>query len=376
MGNHTIRISRPSASATLPIRTLNDVHDEEHGSVSLAVQPGTGYTVSESNGTATVFVTDNDKPAKATWIRAHGDQTSRGVTIRWDGAKRVGQRYQLHSLRYAMCSISTRTGCNASFDEDWTVVPGVDASGTTVKEAYLPRLQTGVLYKVSVSTLIGGEDTGWSDYTLVYPTTRPLVLGDDVAHIPIIWHQPNGLLDYNVCKPAQTPTDAKRPYPIPSGLDVNKIRNAIWTVENAVQWRTGNANIIRSVIGSTTACEDRFQSPHDKTIAFYDTDAFEDHCEGEGEDVEESAGCVVNADGRRYIVLHSRFDWGDTSETVDCTRFVATIQHEALHVYGLGHADAGMRAALSNSWRFRTKSICAPTEMDVVAVMSVYQSRR
>ena len=58
-GAQTVTI--PTAgSYTLTVATTNDSADEADGTVTVTVNPGTGYTVSTSNGAATVAVSDDD----------------------------------------------------------------------------------------------------------------------------------------------------------------------------------------------------------------------------------------------------------------------------------------------------------------------------
>ncbi|MXZ90989.1 MAG: hypothetical protein F4W95_10845 [Chloroflexi bacterium] len=60
-GAQTVSIPT-SGSATVTVGTSDDSADEPDGSVSVAVDAGDGYTVSGSQGTATVNVDDNDDP--------------------------------------------------------------------------------------------------------------------------------------------------------------------------------------------------------------------------------------------------------------------------------------------------------------------------
>ena len=64
-GSRTVTIPT-TGSATLTVATTNDSADEPDGSVTATVSDGTGYTVSTSNGAATVAVADDDDPPPAT----------------------------------------------------------------------------------------------------------------------------------------------------------------------------------------------------------------------------------------------------------------------------------------------------------------------
>ena len=60
-GSRTVTIST-TGSATFTVATTNDSADEPDGSVTATIDTGTGYTVSTSNGAATVAVADDDVP--------------------------------------------------------------------------------------------------------------------------------------------------------------------------------------------------------------------------------------------------------------------------------------------------------------------------
>ena len=60
-GSRTVTVPT-SGTATLTIGTSDDSADEPNGSVNVAVNSGSGYTVSSTNGSASVAVSDNDEP--------------------------------------------------------------------------------------------------------------------------------------------------------------------------------------------------------------------------------------------------------------------------------------------------------------------------
>ncbi len=60
-GSQTVTVPT-SGSATVTVSTSDDSTDETDGSVSVTVNAGSGYTVSSSQGSATVDVADNDVP--------------------------------------------------------------------------------------------------------------------------------------------------------------------------------------------------------------------------------------------------------------------------------------------------------------------------
>ena len=59
-GQHTVTITADTASKTLTLPTTNDSTDETDGSVTLTLNTGNGYTVSTTQGAATVTVADDD----------------------------------------------------------------------------------------------------------------------------------------------------------------------------------------------------------------------------------------------------------------------------------------------------------------------------
>ena len=59
-GAATVTVS--GASTTYTVTTINDNADEADGSVTATLQTGSGYTVSSSQGAATVAVSDDDVP--------------------------------------------------------------------------------------------------------------------------------------------------------------------------------------------------------------------------------------------------------------------------------------------------------------------------
>ena len=63
-GSRTVTVPA-SGSATLTVGTTDDSADEPDGSVSVALDAGDGYTVSATQGTATVSVADDDDPPPA-----------------------------------------------------------------------------------------------------------------------------------------------------------------------------------------------------------------------------------------------------------------------------------------------------------------------
>ncbi len=76
-GTATVTVS--GATATFTVNTHDDANDEPDGSVTATLQSGSGYTVSSSNGAATVSVADNDLPPPVASITGGNGITEGGT---------------------------------------------------------------------------------------------------------------------------------------------------------------------------------------------------------------------------------------------------------------------------------------------------------
>ncbi|MYE83281.1 MAG: hypothetical protein F4X36_15880, partial [Gammaproteobacteria bacterium] len=90
LGARTVTIPAGQSSATFAVATVDDGTDEADGSVTAALASGSGYTVSSSQDTATVAVTDNDEalPGIVTGrtIAREGTDAAAVFTVRLDRA--------------------------------------------------------------------------------------------------------------------------------------------------------------------------------------------------------------------------------------------------------------------------------------------------
>ena len=82
LGAKEVTISANSATASYRVNTFGDSDDEPDGSVTVSVTSGTGYTVSPTNSSAKMTVTDND-PTTATLTAPAGNIDENG------GAKQI-----------------------------------------------------------------------------------------------------------------------------------------------------------------------------------------------------------------------------------------------------------------------------------------------
>ncbi len=78
-GQQTVTIPT-SGSYTLTVSTTNDSTDEPDGSIVATLDSGTGYTVSSSNGHATVAVSDDDDPPQPAQAQSAKQQISHCLT--------------------------------------------------------------------------------------------------------------------------------------------------------------------------------------------------------------------------------------------------------------------------------------------------------
>ena len=78
-GQQTVTIPT-SGSYTLTVSTTNDSTDEPDGSIVATLDSGTGYTVSSSNGHATVAVSDDDDPPQPAQAQSAQEQISHCLT--------------------------------------------------------------------------------------------------------------------------------------------------------------------------------------------------------------------------------------------------------------------------------------------------------
>ena len=78
-GQQTVTIPT-SGSYTLTVSTTNDSADEPDGSIVATLDSGTGYTVSSSNGHATVAVSDDDDPPQPAQAQSAKQQISHCLT--------------------------------------------------------------------------------------------------------------------------------------------------------------------------------------------------------------------------------------------------------------------------------------------------------
>ena len=76
-GTKTVTVS--GVSTTYTVTTTNDNNDEPNGSVTATLQSGSGYTVSSSNGAATVSVSDDDLPPPVASITGGNGITEGGT---------------------------------------------------------------------------------------------------------------------------------------------------------------------------------------------------------------------------------------------------------------------------------------------------------
>ena len=78
LGEHAVALNTAETEVSIPVRTLDDLADEEHGSVTVTLNAGEGYELSSSRS-ATVRVTDNDRSTVFFGDELGGATVSEGV---------------------------------------------------------------------------------------------------------------------------------------------------------------------------------------------------------------------------------------------------------------------------------------------------------
>ena len=167
-GSQTVTIPT-TGSATLTIGTTNDGADEADGSVTATLNTGSGYTVSATQGAATVSVADDDPAAKVTTIGAK-QVTDTTATIVWapqgDGTQYQVGWYQspgFPRLRYAT---TTQTEHQ---------ITGLEPeSGYKVFVLSLRGTRIFGIYTIAVTTLASGESKD-VDVGVTQPPPTPQV---------------------------------------------------------------------------------------------------------------------------------------------------------------------------------------------------------
>ena len=375
-----ITIARGSTTADLILQTADDNVDEANGTIRARVEAdtaGTHYSVG-SPSSASVTVEDDDRPPGPANLRINGHLDDERVTLRWDPVPRVtGYR-----VRYAEGTGSWETPTNANL-----TIEDVTIDEKTVKQATLGGLDKKKLYRIEVQGIV--EEQGVvvesgvrSNFILVYPTDRPpREEGTRVATIEIARFQTDGRFDYKICDPAQPPASEMDPSPLPRGVTVLAIQNALREWDRTVKWNDASGdNIIQTSGSSTTDCEDPTDENRSHNwVIFYNDDLTAEICRNRHWTAcwtEQPPGwgtLTQPPPGPQSIVLRDSEDWDDIGSG-RCSMLHELMVHESGHAFGLSHATSQENFIMRLKYE-HDRQICRPTKYDVVAMMANYQSR-
>ena len=171
-GSATVTVS--GASTTYTVTTTNDNADEADGSVTATLQAGSGYTVSSSQGAATVAVSDDDAPADGnsdtlTVSVADSESASPGEFLRFTvSASETAQ--QDVTVTFRVESIGLIQGL------DYCILPSDEEPGVNFRCMFLPYEHDDAGGEV---TIAAGEDSAtvyiWIDRDARVPSGQPQV---------------------------------------------------------------------------------------------------------------------------------------------------------------------------------------------------------
>ena len=239
-----VTIQGGNTMAQFTLRTFDDEIDEENGTVTATVRSSTDYSVGLSSS-ASVTVRDDDKPPPPTGLRANGDLVGGNVTLRWNSVSGATG----YNVQYVEEVCDSDGVCDHD-DGGWTSRPYTAGTSSTVIEADLRGLTEEKLYRIQVQAVIV-DPSGWSEFTLLFPTDSAIGHRTDVATAPFHGYQAKNAqgsheLRYVLC----TET-------IPAGLAMTTqdMKNAVDEWEDAVIWDRNGTNIITTTAYSLPSDE-------------------------------------------------------------------------------------------------------------------------
>ncbi len=187
-GSRTVTVPT-SGSATVTVATSDDTADETDGSVSVAVNARSGYTVSTTQGTATVGVSDNDEPPLVT--PEVSVTAGSGVTEGGSASFTVSASPAPTSPLSVSVSVSQQGDFGASTGSRTVTVPTSGSATVTVSTSDDETDETDGSVSVAVnarsgytvSTTQGTATVGVSDNDDPPPTDLPEVSVTDAAPV-------------------------------------------------------------------------------------------------------------------------------------------------------------------------------------------------
>ncbi len=316
-------------------------------------------------------------------LRANGHLVAGNVTLRWNAVPGA----TAYNVRYAKETCNSNGECAP---DDWqTPSSAVTAIGSTTKEASLGGLTTKTLYRIEVQAVIVSPSE-WSDFALVFPTDSPPDGGTRVATAPFHGYQTNNEFRYVLCEDT-----------IPTGITMSTqdIKDAVDKWENTVTWDRGGVNIITTQAYNLPADEHCDRGPIPPRgrfeVKFLSDNGIRNACNpfsfrGPGPPAcwrssswtrlgvgQIEAGSVLLNAGRGV-------DYWNNSVAGGCMKLHEMVVHEVGHAFGIGTTEYFPRPnfnlhPINTEYAIMSyKNIgqyCEPQVYDIVAVMSLYQSR-
>ena len=351
--------------------------------------------------TATKFV--NVKPAIPTNVHAigHGESATLGtVTIRVDQPDTPTD----YLVRYKTCTAATIDQCaivRGSWVRQDVLLPATAKSFTvggqtqSVDEIVLANVTLGALYRVEVSAIVGGiSGVPSDDYSdvpvLVYTTHERANQGDtgrgDTVIAGVSLDKSDHIIDshrytVDVCTNNKlNHLTADQWFSVVNqGLDLVPEKVA-WAVDggtgnpdsNIIQVQaTRNDSCLLVTDITNTAAWGQARSPASR-------DTFARLCGFMPLMNEYACACHPAAGDQtlmplialRRVISIAGANWSDTigSAAGTCSRVAGVVTHETVHVFGL--LDNTTSSTVSNVGL----GLCSPTQRDVAAIMSIYQS--
>ena len=430
-----VSITANSSSGSLALPTLDDTRDEAHGSITVTVQSGTGYTVG-SPSSASIVVKDNDVPAP-TGIGGNGNILNGNVKVWWNSVDEADK----YNLRYTLMDCGTVIRphiCESAGLKEIYDIPSTDTYTSTsisAGDGKDDKLQVTKLYTIRVQAVDAlGRTSPWSDDVYgLYVTDDPPrlerflvpdnpIVGDTyypmVATIPLYsyWRKHEGYTDHWL--PYRYCIDSK-----PTGVtlsegdveDIFGLWNDALLQDYGVPLMSfediGGVSEQTCVLPKSVDRTLRFPDPAFQAIIFADDEAMDD-AECSRTDTPYKACWRTNSHfmiefSRRFngspdfirmvfgtILLRkaptlngNHRDWNrDATGIGSCSLVQHALAHEIGHALGMGplSADGSYDESHGHDTNFSLISEyldtsspehCGPLVWDIAAVMGNYQSR-